>query len=688
MDPFGLCLSHLSADQRATYLATLAPGSNVDHRGTEFSAPLLLALLNSVRDPQTGNPRFDNTYFAWAYFPDLADFSSTVFEGEARFQNTTFEGDAFFTAASFLRDANFYGAEFHKECRFSASTVGGDARFTSVPFEGEADFSSAEFTGLTNFNMVRFHKVANFSASSFGRIANFSSSTFTESSVFTSAKFNDDVNFSSTEFDGTARFSDAAFAGSVQFRSATFSNNAVFSNAHFDGDTGFNSVHFRESSRFDSATFSSIARFESAKFDGREVRFNQAKFSDEARFALSKFSGRANFTQAIFEGNAHFGFSHFSRDALFLGAIFERAKRFGPITCAAQASFMGATFSGPVIIEISSKLLSFQRTHWESTAVIRVRNASVDLSNAVFEFPVSIAPVLRPFTFPNGRPFESDTGIASTVQILSLRGVDAAHLVLTNADLTRCQFAGTVHLDQLRLEGAYNFANVPTGIRRSGWRLIRWTPRWTLAEEHSWRSAQNHNSGGWVDAPEGEEVEEPATLTAIYRQLRKSFEDGKNEPDAADFYYGEMEMRRNDLRRPRTERGLITAYWALSGYGLRAARTLAWLLISMSATLLAMMFWGLPADDPTQISQGEIEGTSISLTTETKEPENPHTPLRERVSSERFEKGVRVVLNSVVFRSSGQSLTTFGTYAEMASRVTEPVLLGLAALAIRNRIKR
>ncbi|MER6162937.1 hypothetical protein ABT147_47005, partial [Streptomyces sp. NPDC001868] len=34
-----------------------------------------------------------------------------------------------------------------------------------------------------------------------------------------------------------------------------------------------------------------------------------------------------------------------------------------------------------------------------------------------------------------------------------------------------------------------------------------------------------------------------------------------------------------------------------------------------------------------------------------------------------------MVLNSVVFRSSSQDLTTWGTYTEMASRFTEPVLL-------------
>jgi hypothetical protein len=62
--------------------------------------------------------------------------------------------------------------------------------------------------------------------------------------------------------------------------------------------------------------------------------------------------------------------------------------------------------------------------------------------------------------------------------------------------------------------------------------------------------------------------------------------------------------------------------------------------------------------------------------------------LTERVTAERFEKALRVVINSVAFRSSGQDLTTVGTYTEMASRLAEPVLLGLAVLAVRTRVKR
>ncbi|MYT77471.1 hypothetical protein YW3DRAFT_06452 [Streptomyces sp. MnatMP-M77] len=57
-------------------------------------------------------------------------------------------------------------------------------------------------------------------------------------------------------------------------------------------------------------------------------------------------------------------------------------------------------------------------------------------------------------------------------------------------------------------------------------------------------------------------------------------------------------------------------------------------------------------------------------------------------TGERFEKALSITLNSVVFRSSGQDLTTAGSYIEMISRLTEPVLLGLAVLAVRNRVKR
>ncbi|MCX5355756.1 hypothetical protein [Streptomyces mirabilis] len=43
------------------------------------------------------------------------------------------------------------------------------------------------------------------------------------------------------------------------------------------------------------------------------------------------------------------------------------------------------------------------------------------------------------------------------------------------------------------------------------------------------------------------------------------------------------------------------------------------------------------------------------------------------------------MINSLTFRSSGQDLTTAGTDVQMTSRLAEPVLVGIAALAVGSR---
>ncbi|GAA5707572.1 hypothetical protein Save01_08441 [Streptomyces avermitilis] len=107
-------------------------------------------------------------------------------------------------------------------------------------------------------------------------------------------------------------------------------------------------------------------------------------------------------------------------------------------------------------------------------------------------------------------------------------------------------------------------------------------------------------------------------------------------------------------------------------------------------TIAVMVLWGLPADDPKPTTTGRqvAVGQEVLLTTDVPAPVNPSGPLTERVTTERLEKGLRVVINSVIFRSSGQDLTATGTYTEMTSRLAEPVLLGLAVLAVRSRVKR
>ncbi|GHB78868.1 hypothetical protein GCM10010377_81150 [Streptomyces viridiviolaceus] len=493
-------------------------------------------------------------------------------------------------------------------------------------------------------------------------------------------------------FLGDVRFDHATFTGDVWFDDMTFPSDVSFEGAAFTGATSFDGVTFTSDVFFERVTFGSDVSFLGVTFTGGAF-FQEATFTGDASFDDSDFHGGADFGWAAFAGETSFRGALF-RDASFKGARFEAESQLGPLACGRRLQLDGAVFTVPVIVEAVAPAVTCVRTRWASAATLHLRYAELDLKDAVLEYPLTVSARSTPFSSGPGDPLPETllSGHDPGVRLTSIDGVDAAHLALYDIDLTDCRFAGAVHLDQLRVDGWCTFANTPGGIH---WHRL--LPRWwgrrsTLAEEHHWRAqcAPAALAQGWTSPPADTPVLRPAALAALYRQARKSLEDGKNEPDAADFYYGEMEMRRHDTTRSPAERALLTAYWAVSGYGLRASRALAWLLGAMTTTLLALLLWGLPAADPKPTTTGRqaAVGQEVTLTTDTPDPVNPTGPWSERVTSERFEKALRVVINSVVFRSSGQSLTTAGTYTEMTSRIAEPILLGLAVLAVRGRVKR
>ncbi|MET9592067.1 pentapeptide repeat-containing protein [Streptomyces sp. NPDC006516] len=555
--PYDACLAHLTDPDRNAYLASLAPGSNIDLRGTTFTEPLLAPLLDALRDPTTGHPRFGR-----------ARFDSAAFLRRATFGSVTFEGDACFVSATFRDDAQFMSAWFESSAEFQGATFRVGAAFGSATFHGNAWFVRTVFQGRTAFH--------------------------------------------------AATFQDRAW-----FRSATFQGNAGFEAATFQGDVGF-------------------------------------------------------------EGMTIHG------DAWFGSAVFEQVVDMGPLVCAGRVDLSGAVFRSPATLMLAARRLVCRRTRWSSTATLQLRYATVDFDHAVFEYPLTIAAQAHPFAQVKGHAVDEQVlahAPGAVVRVATLRGVDAAHLVLADVDLSGCLFLGTVHLDQLRLEGACTFDTTPSAIRWRGWRPVRHTPRRTLAEEHHWRASQPEATPGWNVAVLGAGRVGPLQLAPVYRALRKAFEDGKHEPGAADFYYGEMEMRRHADDIPRSERSLLTAYWALSGYGLRASRALGSLAATMLVTVVLLMAFGLPQDDLKQQATGSVPTGGGKVTFEI-DKDDPRNPTGDRFTTKRFEKALSVTLNSVVFRSSGQDLTTSGTYIEMTSRLVEPALLALAVLAVRGRIKR
>ncbi|MEV1040388.1 pentapeptide repeat-containing protein [Streptomyces sp. NPDC050204] len=462
------------------------------------------------------------------------------------------------------------------------------------------------------------------------------------------------------------------------------------------GRTHFGAADFKE------ASFSGPARFGLAQFSGN-ASFYGAQFADWASFNWTRFAARASFGKAQFLGDAFFEGTQFSGYSWFSEARFALMSTFGPVVCAKRVDLSGALFEAPATLEIAALEVLCQRTQWESTATLRLRYAAVDLNHAVLSAPLAITFHTEPFT--RGRLLDERllASFKSAVQVVSVRGVNAAHLVMTDIDLSDCLFSGAFHLDQLRLEGRCTFARPPIGLHRHFIWPYRWTRRRALAEEHHWRAerasepaphpplSQAGSPRHWRTRPNRSgpgRTPGPDEVAAVYRQLRKAFEDSKNEPGAADFYYGEMEMRRHDsAATSKGERCLLWGYWLLSGYGLRASRAIGWLLAIMSLTVLLLMGIGLPSHNPDPTTIGTLQGGKITLHTKTSDPAL-HGTWSQHVTWARAEKASRVAVNSVVFRTSGQYLTTAGTYIEMASRLLEPALLALAILSARGRIKR
>jgi uncharacterized protein YjbI with pentapeptide repeats len=615
----------LADTDRDAYLASLTPGADVDHRGTPFTEELLVALLGALHAPTAGR-RTGSSWFDEAQFLGDAQFGMVQFS-EASFHRAQFLGDAVFDGAQFSGFARFDEAQFSGEARFYGARFLGDAAFGGVVFSGEAGFYRAQFSG-----QAWFHE----------------------------AQFSDTARFNEMQFSGAAGFNDVQFSGQAWFHEAQFSDRAVFDEAQFGGYAGFGG----------------------------------ARFLGDARFREAQFSGPAGFDEAQFGGHAGFDQAQFVEMSLF-----------GPVVCAKDVDLSGAVFEAPVALEIAACEVHCERTRWESTATLRLRYATVDLSDAVWSFPVAVT--AHPAPFRSGTTVADESllaGAEDRVRVVSVKGVDAAHLVLADTDLSDCLFSGAFHLDQLRLAGRCIFAPAPTGLhrRRSIW-PYRWTRRRTLAEEHHWRAhtadqpalppGQESSPRHWRTGPHHPDpglTPDPEDVAALYRQLRKAFEDGKNEPGAADFYYGEMEMRRHDrTATPPSERVLLWGYWLLSGYGLRASRALGWLVAAVATTVLLIMGLGLPDSSPKQTATGTVpaSGGQVTLTVDKQDPRLT-LPVADRFTEKRFDKALQVVLNSVVFRASGQDLTTWGTYTEMVSRFTEPVLLALAVLAMRSRIKR
>jgi Pentapeptide repeats (9 copies) len=482
-----------------------------------------------------------------------------------------------------------------------------------------------------------------------------------------------------------------------RFERATLGDGARFANATFDGKAWFNGATF-----------------------GNEANFGGVVFRDEASFVDSTFGDNANFGGAFFAGSAWFSHARFGHRAGFDGVesggsvYFDEVTmgdwaRFGPVIAAEETSLQRATFGRSPDLAISTDRLKCQQAKFPDGARLRIRWAEVTLDNAYFG---------RPSVLEGAQTFGevSDAHLMEVVQgkrrtyrteqprLICLAGCDVQNLLLVDCDLRACRFAGAHNLAALRLEGAMVLPVTPRGWQ-VGWALPPlwwWGRRQTVAEEHYWRQDQRKKRG-WrgatLSSPSphatdwhgiGERGDPsnpygPKEIASVYRALRKGREDNKDEPGAADFYYGEMEMRRHDPTKLRVERLVLFLYWVVSGYALRASRALAWLLgvLVLATVLLAVMGLAQPVTTPSM--EATITGTPPHQTVRF---QPPSVSPADRSLPARLATAALVAVEGAVFRTSEQELTYRGRLIQAVLRFVGPILLGLAVLSIRGRVKR
>jgi uncharacterized protein YjbI with pentapeptide repeats len=545
------------------------------------------------------------------------------------------------------------------------------AQFDQATFvEGRAWFSDVTFEGRARFNEATFEDQAVFAEVTFEGEAGFNKATFKDEALFAAA------------FKGEARFDEATFKDAALFGKRTFEGEAVFDRATFEGEASFREAIFRRKAEFDGATFQGDAEFAGATFQ------NTAKFNE------ATFDGAAQFERATFEDVAGFA-----------SATFEQAQQFGPTVVRKQLVLDQAIFKQRVQVEVGAAAVCCRRTQFPAGVQLRLRWASVVLDDADLA-GTSILAGAPPFADLDEARFAWAWDERARPRLLSAHRADLAGLTVSDVDLRVCRFLGAHNLERLRVDTLRAFGFTP-----QGWRVVeggrawppiwRWSPRYTLFEENCWRAqherrlVRHHGwhstvNADWSDAYDRKvpkrRIEKSSTtprerqdaaqeIANLYRALRKGREDSKDEPGAADLYYGEMEMRRKATAPLSVERWVLTLYWLVSGYALRASRAMISLILAVVLAALLFANVGFPAQQASPATES---------TTVTRQGTSQVTGWKQYLDALAYS----LESTTSLLRPPDQALTRPGRWVQIVLRLVGPLLFGLTILSLRGRIKR
>jgi hypothetical protein len=704
------CLAHLNDADRARVFERLKPGSNLDASGTTFTTDLLNALLKPITDPKNRRATFGEAKFERTTFGEAVDLRHASFIGAPTFEKAEFYGAAHFDDSSFGQPPIFDGAIFSGPARFDNATLQGCASFRAAKFNDDATFSEATFEEspdgtCADFDDAAFAGYANFEGANFKGQGVFLED-FYGAVTFMNAKFNDHASFGGTSFNGSANFQDAEFAKGAGFE-CDFGGDALFSGAQFDGEASFLRATFDGRATFWQTAFRGEALFNWTTFDSRSLpTFGGAEFLDAVEFRDVDFKTDIDFDGAEFYRTPDLASTEFRKLASFKGVFLHDMVILGPLR--AKSLDLSELRAGTgVSVRCSVEEIVASNMHCPEGLNLQLDGSvHVDASQTrsvtdiTFNYvdgqlTIADAAFASPTIIATPTALSGDLVVSKRVfpapRLVALERVDAQNLTLSGLDLGACRLLSCYNRDKLHIEGPLQFIEPPT--------TARWTRRQALADEHYWRARFDRRPDGWFPTEcrragektprymRGERKSKDALLEAsriqgVYRDLRKGREDAKDEPSAADFYYGEMEMRRLSARPGGFERILLTVYWALSGYGLRAARALTALIILLTVGTVGFATVGFAPSN--RVEFRPAEQTAPSQPVIYRQVTVPGSRPGWGAAVDQSVNSATALLRPTVPRP----LTGVGQAVEGALRLLGPILLGLAILAVRGRVKR
>jgi len=459
--------------------------------------------------------------------------------------------------------------------------------------------------------------------------------------VHISAQFESAVDFTGCGFRGEAQFGTqpgnsppiipTSFGKGVKFDGAVFGSESfgslTMSNCTFEGVTSF-----RNAEVFGAISFIDTKFLQAA--DLSKIKVRKAPYT---RGELPFYTPSAAFTmrRTIFESSYSVG-ADVDGEAIVEDVTFPSAADEFSISASGTARFSRLNLASFSTIAISSKeLVTVDQVQMQGGGEVRVSGARFAMTNCTCAQPVLALHVA------------GEQEVDNSTILATLKGTNCDGLTLSGFDYGQTNFLGATKLDSLIVTGEFTLRST------SGWRARRSV----LAEEAIARASREHwNRLAGTPDKGNHPPSELRHLAAVYRALRKGREDQKDQPGSADFYYGEMEMRRLSSP-PRIERGILTLYWLVSGYGLRAWRALTLLALVILSSALLLSLFPLRSNAPEHPS-GFGSALLFSL----------QSGLSLSGSAEQY----------------SQVAQTF----QMILRVVVPVLIALAVLAVRGRVKR